>query len=97
MLYDLFGDRVEIVRFASADDVRSLGPRDPTPDDLELLAAGRYVVVVYAFGSPHEHLHLVSYLSADGGDAEVAAALESVGREARDAAGEAGDGAGAAR
>lgn len=97
MLYDLFGDRVEVVRFASADDVRRLGPREPTPEDLELLAEKKFVVVVYASGTPHEHLHLVSYLSADGGAAEVAAALESAGQEARDAAGEAVDGAGAPR
>ena len=40
MIYDLFGDPVELARVATADDVRRLGPREPTDEDLGLREDG---------------------------------------------------------
>jgi hypothetical protein len=78
MIYGRFGDVVTLVRLGTTDDVRLFNGRAANGEDLRALENNAYVVVRYGDNKEEDLAH-IAYLRADGGAAEIDAALAAVG------------------
>lgn len=81
-IYGRFGDKIEIVRLGTLDDVRDLDrarggkPRKIDKADREAVKNGSYVVVRQDDGS--ERLYHQAFLRADDGSREITAAIRAL-------------------
>ncbi len=86
MIYGRFGNKVEIVRVGTLDDVRKLDKRKPDRQDRDAIEVGSYVVTRSLDSedkSDKLRLHHVAYLKADGGWKEIHARIEELDSTAR--------------
>lgn len=73
-IYGRWGDPITILRVATLDDVTKYERREPDKNDREWVNRCLYLVVAYDDSGEESITHL-TYLRADGGAAEIDAAI----------------------